>query len=66
MQQAADLCRCHGGIVRIKQSIVIPAILALSAVGSIAAGAAVTAVAAPTAQVLAAPASAHPNMFYEG
>ncbi len=52
--------------MRIKQSIVIPAILALSAVGSIAAGAAVTAVAAPTAQVLAAPASAHPNMFYEG
>ena len=52
--------------MRIKQSIIIPAILALSAAGSIAAGSAVAAVAAPTAQVLAAPASAHPNMHYEG
>ena len=52
--------------MRIKQSIIIPAILVLGAAGSIAAGAAVPAVAAPTAQVLAAPASAHPNMFYDG
>ena len=51
--------------MRIKQAI-IPAILALSAAGSILIGSAAPAVAAPTAQVLAAPASAHPNMFYEG
>jgi hypothetical protein len=64
VQQAADLCRCHGGIVRIKRTIIIPAILALSAAGSIAASSAAIAAAAPTAQVLAVSSSAHTQMFH--
>ena len=52
--------------MRIKQSIIIPAILALSAAGSIAVSSAVVAAAAPTAQVLAASSSAHPQMFHDG
>ena len=38
MQQATDLCRRHGGIMRIRRSVIIPAIIALSAAGSILAG----------------------------
>jgi hypothetical protein len=50
--------------MRIKRTIIIPAILALSAAGSILAGSAVPAVAAqaPAAHVLAAA----PNSFYRG
>jgi hypothetical protein len=33
--QAADLCRRHGGIMRIGRAIIIPAIVALGAAGSI-------------------------------
>ena len=68
MQQAADLCRHRGGIMRIGRKIIIPAILALSAAGSIAAGSAIPAVAAqaPSVQVVAGAPSAHPNFFYRG
>jgi hypothetical protein len=47
--------------VRIKRTIIVPVILALSAAGSIAAGSVMTAAAAaPTAQVLAAA----PQMYH--
>jgi hypothetical protein len=51
MKQAADLRKCHGGIMTIRRTIVIPAILALSVAGSIAAGSAVSVAAAQTASV---------------
>jgi hypothetical protein len=56
MWQAADLGGCHGGIMSIKRSVIVPAILALSAVGSIAAGtvAPVVAAQAASAHVVAA------------
>ena len=68
MQQAADLCRHRGGIMRIGRKIIIPAILALSAAGSIAVGSAVPAITAQASsvQVVAAAPSAHPNFFYHG
>lgn len=50
--------------MRIKQAIIIPAILALSAAGSIAVGSAVPAVAAQAPA--AATSSAHPSMYYHG
>ena len=46
--------------MRIKRTIIIPVILALSATGSIAAGSVMTAAAAPTSQVLAAA----PQMYH--
>ena len=54
--------------MRIGRKIIIPAILALSAAGSIAAGSAIPAVAAqaPSVQVVAGAPSAHPNFFYRG
>lgn len=68
MQQAADLCRHRGGIMRIGRKIIIPAILALSAAGSIAVGSAIPVVAAQTSsiQVVAGAPSAHPNVYYRG
>jgi hypothetical protein len=64
MQQAADLCRCRGGIMRIRRTIIIPAILALSAAGSILAGSAVPAAVAqaPSTHVVAAA----PSTWYRG
>jgi len=59
MWQAADLGGCHGGIMRIKQTIIIPAILALSALGSITASSVVPVVAAQTVS-----ATASPNTYY--
>jgi hypothetical protein len=55
--------------MRIKRTIIIPAILALGAAGSILAGSAVPAVPAvaaqaPAAHVLAAAPSASPNSYY--
>ncbi len=52
--------------MRIGQVIIISAILALSAAGSILAGSAATATAAhaPSAHVVAAASSPQPNMFY--
>lgn len=66
MQQAADLGRYHGGIVRIKRAIIIPAILALGAFGSILAGSAapVAAASAPSVHVLAAAPHAVPHVYY--
>jgi hypothetical protein len=51
----------------IRRTIIIPAILALGAAGSILAGSAVPAAVAqaPAAHVLAAPASAQPNLYYQ-
>ena len=61
MQRAADLCRRHGGIMRIRRAIIIPAILALSAAGSILAGSAVSVATAqaPSVHVLAAAPNTH-------
>ncbi len=52
--------------MRIGRTIIIPAILALSAAGSILAGSAIPAVAtqASSVQVVTAAPSAHPNVFY--
>jgi hypothetical protein len=66
MQHAADLYRCHGGIMRIGRAIIIPAILALSVSGSILASSAAPAVAAqaPTAHVLSVSSYAGPHTYY--
>jgi len=68
MQRAADLGRRHGGIMPIRRTVIIPAILALSAAGSILAGSAVpaTATQAPSAHVLSVASSASPYMYYHG
>ena len=52
--------------MRIRRAIIIPAILALSAAGSILAGSAVPAAAAqaPSVHVVAVAPSAHPNTYY--
>jgi hypothetical protein len=54
--------------MRIRRAIIIPAILALSAAGSILAGSAVSAAAAPapSAHVLSTASSATPNTHYVG
>lgn len=54
--------------MRIRRVIIIPAILALSAAGSILAGSAVPVAAAqaPSAHVLVAASSASPSTFYHG
>jgi hypothetical protein len=53
--------------MRIGRKIIIPAILALSAAGSIAAGSAIpVASQACSVQVVAGAPSAHPNVFYRG
>ena len=63
MQRAADLGRSHGGAMRTGRKVIISAIVALSAAGSIAASAA-----AVPAAVAQAPAShtlaAAPNYLY--
>ncbi len=65
LPQAADLARSHGGIMHLKRTIIIPAIMALSAVGSVLAGSAVTAAAtsAPSA-VVATAHSVHPDVVF--
>jgi len=65
--QAADLVRRHGEIMPLKRTIIIPAIMALSAVGSVLAGSAATlaATAAPSA-VVATAAHVHPDYLYHG
>jgi hypothetical protein len=53
--------------MRIRRSIIIPAILALSAAGSILAGSAVaTAAQAPGAHVAATASSARPDVYFDG
>ena len=66
MQRAADLGRNHGGVMRIGRNIIISAILALGASGSILASATVPAAVAhaPSAHVLATGAFASPNSYY--
>lgn len=53
--------------MRIRRSIIIPAIMAVSAAGSVLVGSAATlaATAAPSAVVVTA-SSAHPNLVYDG
>jgi hypothetical protein len=65
-QQVADLCRRHGGIMRIGRAVIIPTILALSAAGSILASSAapVAAAQAPAAHVQAATSSMQPHLHY--
>jgi hypothetical protein len=65
MLKAADLDICHGGIVRIRLAVVIPALLAFSVAGSIAAGsAAPLAAQAHSAHVVASAAS--PDTLFHG
>jgi hypothetical protein len=66
MQRAADLGRSNGGVMRIGRTIIIQAILALGAAGSIAASVAVPAatVAAPSAHVHTVAVSAVPHTWY--
>jgi hypothetical protein len=66
MQQAVDLGRYLGGIVRIRRAIIVSAILALSAAGSMLAGSAtpVAAAHAPSAHVLAAAPNVVPDIYY--
>jgi hypothetical protein len=66
MQRAADLGRSHGGVMRIGRNIIISAILALGAGGSILASATVPAAVAQasSAHVLATGAFASPNSYY--
>ncbi len=54
--------------MRIRRAVIIPAMLALGAAGSILAGSAapVAAAQAPSAHVLAAASSASPNILYYG
>lgn len=54
--------------MRVRRTIIIPAILTLSAAGSILAGSAVPAVAAqtPSAHVVSAASSTHPGFVYYG
>lgn len=54
--------------MQIRRSVIIPAILALSAAGSILSVAAVpaTTAAAPSAHVRVVALAAHPDMFYHG
>jgi hypothetical protein len=54
--------------MRIGKTIIIPAILALSAVGSIVAGSAapVATAQAPSVHVLAAASTAHPSVYFRG
>ena len=62
---AADLYRCHGGIMRIKRAIGTNTIVALSMAGSILAGAAVPlAVASASVAPVAVVAAASPNVYY--
>jgi hypothetical protein len=55
----------HGEIMHLKRTVIIPAIMALSAAGSVLAGSAVTiaATSAPSAVVASAP-SVHPDYLY--
>jgi hypothetical protein len=66
MQQAADLGRTMEEVMRIGRTIIIQAILALGAAGSIAASVAVPAatVAAPSSHVHTVAVSAAPNSWY--
>ena len=68
VQPAAGLGNRHGGIMRIRRAIIIPAILALGVAGSILSGSAMAAAAghAPSVHVPAAAAPANPNMYYRG
>jgi len=54
--EGVDLSKCHGGIMRIGRTIIMPAILALGLAGSILAGSAAPAVAAQ--------APAAPSLYY--
>ena len=67
-QQAADLCLCHGGIMRIGRTLIIPAILALSTAGSILAASVVPAAAAQAsgAHASVTVVAAAPHTYYWG
>jgi hypothetical protein len=66
VQQAADLGNRHGGIMRIRRVLIIPAILALGVAGSALSGSAMAVAAghAPSVHVQVAVASGHPNTYY--
>ena len=68
MQRAADLGRIHGGVMRIGRTIIIQAIVALGAAGSIAASVAVPAatVAAPSSHVHTVAVAKAPASWYHG
>ena len=66
VQQAADLEHRHGGIMRIRRALIIPAILALGVAGPAFSGSAMAVAAghAPSVQVQVAAASGHPDTYY--
>ena len=68
VQRAPDLGNRPGGIMRIKRTIIVPAVLALGVVGSLLSGSAMSAAAghAPAVHVQASATSANPNMMYHG
>jgi hypothetical protein len=68
VRQAAGLGNRHGGNMRIRRVLIIPAIVALGAVGAILPGSAMAATAAhaPSVHVHAAAASAGSNMYFHG
>jgi hypothetical protein len=66
VQQAADLEHRHGGTMRIRRALIIPAIFALGLAGSALSGSAMAVAAghAPSVQVQVAGASGHPHTYY--
>ena len=68
MQRPADLGRSHGGVMRIGRTVIIQAIVALGAAGSIATSVAVpaTTVAAPSTHVHTVAFKAVPRTWYHG
>src|ERR1019366_9423818 len=68
VQRAAGLGKRHGGVMRIRRELFIPAILALGGAGSLLTGSAmpIAAACAPSVHVQAAAASANPKMVYHG
>ena len=66
-QRAADLGNRHGGIMRIRRALIIPAILALGVAGSALSGSAMAVATGHASGVhvqAAAVASAHPGIYY--
>ena len=65
VQRAADLGRSHGGVMRKNEHLIISAIIALSAGGSIAASGAISATVspAPTVQVVTGASCASPPVY---
>jgi hypothetical protein len=64
VQQAADLEHRHGGTMRIRRALIIPAIFALGLAGSALSGSAMAVAAGHAPSVQVAAASGHPHTYY--